>query len=84
MFEAFGFFLSLRNRFHAGTVEVHLVELVAETLELEGCTDAEHYLDCAGKDVECLYCLCLDVLVLDEGSRLLCATEEDVHDLLCV
>ena len=58
------------------------MELVAQTLELKGCTCAEHNLDGAGEDVESLYGLALDMLVLDEGRCLLCTTEQYVHYLL--
>ena len=60
------------------------MELVAESAKLKSGSYAVHHLDGACKDVECLYGLSLDMLVLDEGRRLLRAAEKDIHDLLCL
>lgn len=68
----------------SGLADVDLLEFVAQTLELEGCADTEHHLDGAGEYVECLYCLMLYVLMLDEGRGFLGTAQEDVHDLLGV
>ena len=64
--------------------QVHLVESVALALELQGCSDLEHHTYRAGENMECLHCLMLYVLVLNEGDCLLGTAEEDVHDLLCL
>ena len=60
------------------------MELVLESLKLERCTDLIHYTHCARKDVECLDCLMLNLLMLDECHGFLCAAEHDVHDLFCL
>jgi hypothetical protein len=58
------------------------VESVSQALKLKGGSCAEHDLDSACENMERLYCLMLDMLVLDECRCFLSAAEQDIHYLL--
>ena len=58
--------------------------LLPHLAELERGACSEHYLCSACEDVERFCSLSFDMLMSDEVYSLLCATKQDVHDLLCL
>ena len=68
---------------HPFSCKIDSVEFVSQAAQLDCCPCSEQDFDCAGKYVECLYCLCLNVFMSDERSGFLRTAEQYVDQLLC-